>query len=59
MRHVHPVSRRPSIAQLPGVSEPGVDPFESLILITLTVFFSEFTNFPDIISQLQKFYAKN
>ena len=60
MKHVQSVSRTPSLAQLPGLggNNTGIDPVESLILILLTVFFSSYRNFPEIINNLQKYYRK-
>lgn len=61
MKHIHTVSRKPSLAQLPGLGTPGtggINPFESIILILLTIFFSSYRNFPEVIQNLQKFYSK-
>lgn len=59
MKHVKSVSRKPSLAQLPGFgTQPGIDPFESLILIVLTIFFSSYNNFPEVITNLQKYFRK-
>jgi hypothetical protein len=59
MKHVQSVSRTPSLAQLPGFgNNTGIDPIESLILILLTVFFSSYRNFPEVIQNLQKYYRK-
>jgi hypothetical protein len=60
MKHLHTVSRTPSLAQLPGFGQPGsgINPIESMILIFLTIFFSSYRNFPEVIQNLQKYYSK-
>jgi hypothetical protein len=60
MKHIHSVSRTPSLAQLPGFGGPttGINPIESLILVLLTIFFSSYRNFPEVIQNLQKYYSK-
>lgn len=60
MKHIQSVSRTPSLAQLPGFGGDGggINPFESIVLILLTIFFSSYRNFPEVIQNLQKFFSK-
>lgn len=53
MSHIHPLSRRPQLAQ-----DGTTTPVESAILTFLTIFFNEWTNFPIVIQTLSTFYAK-
>lgn len=52
MKHVQPITSVPLKAQ--GVTTP----IESVILLLFTIFFSTYENFPSVIQNLQKFYAK-
>jgi len=52
MHHVKPMTRVPAPAQ--GVTTP----LESVILLLITVVFQDWDNFPQVIQNLQKFYAK-
>jgi hypothetical protein len=53
MKHLACVSRRPSPAQI-GVTTP----IETIILLLVTVLFRDWDNFPQVIQNLQKYYAK-
>lgn len=53
MKHLACVSRRPSPAQV-GVTTP----IETIILLLVTVLFRDWDNFPQVIQNLQKYYAK-
>lgn len=51
MKHVRPMSQMPLEAQ----DFPGV---ETAIVVVLTVLFQGWDNFPSVIQNLQKFFAK-
>lgn len=53
MSHIKPMSRRPAVAQQ-GVTTP----LESAIITLLSIFFGEWLNGPQVISNLADFYAK-
>ncbi len=58
MKHIEPVSRMPARAQF-GVDLAGrIEPAEQLVILLLTAFFSDWINFPTVIRNLQKYYAK-
>jgi hypothetical protein len=56
VKHLNPISRTPSPAQIFGGG--GIDAIESLVLILFTVAFQGWDNFPAVIQNLQKYFAK-
>ena len=52
MSHLNTITRAPARAQ------GSTSPFESVVLLFLTLLFSDWDNFPQVIQNLQKFYAK-
>ena len=53
MPHLKPMSRRPALAQ-----EGVTTPLESAIITLFTIFFGDWLNGPQVISNLASFYAK-
>jgi hypothetical protein len=52
MSHIRSISRAPQLAQ------GGTSPLETIIILLTTVIFQDWDNFPQVIQQLSKFYAK-
>lgn len=53
MTHVRCVTRAPKPAQ-----EGVTTPLETVIILLVSVIFQDWDNFPQVIQQLSKFYAK-
>ncbi len=61
MKHLKYVSRTPEPAITGGGIGGGfgnITVAEQLVLVALSFFFSDWQNFPQVIQNLQKFYAK-
>ena len=58
MKHIAPVSRIPARAQFGSDFAGRIEPAEQLVILLLTAFFSDWINFPTVIRNLQKYYAK-
>lgn len=52
MQHIKPITSIPRVAQ--GTTSP----IEAAILVLLTIFFPDWDNFQDVITNLSKFYSK-
>jgi len=48
----------PAPAQFGGGLSEGLDAVEQIVILLLTAFFSDWINFPTVIQNLQKYYAK-
>jgi hypothetical protein len=53
MHHIAPISRPPVLAQ-----DGNTSGLEQIVLLLVTVIFQDWDNFPGVIQNLQKFYAK-
>lgn len=51
--HTRAITRAPHMGQVGGTSA-----LESIIILLVTVFFRDWDNFPTVIQNLSKFYAK-
>jgi hypothetical protein len=57
MKHIRGITRTPAPAQT-SLINGNLSPIETLILLLITVFFRDWDNYPQVIQNLQKYYAK-
>lgn len=58
MTHVTPVSRRPALALNLGGGSGNITIAEQAVLLLLSLFFSDWQNYAQVIQNLQKYYRK-
>ena len=58
MKHIGRISKMPVSAQFSSGISQGLDAAEQIVILLFSAFFQDWINFPTVIQNLQKYYAK-